>query len=313
MRFSIVVAVYNHRYGLFELDERIHRSMQSMDESNYEVIYVEDRSSDVETWAILKKMAISNDKNKLIRMARNFGQHPAIEAGMLYSSGEYVVLMDCDLQDEPENIPLLYEKLKKEDVHIVYAQRQDRKDSKNKKLGSILFYWLLSYLTGAEFDSSIGTFRIMERKVVDTYLGLPENRKFVSSLFTWMGFSYSTLAVIHGERKEGKSNYSVRKLLKLARSGIIGSSTRLLNLGIYLGLIMAGLAVAAGVFYFIKKIFFSVPVPGYISIILSVLFIGSTNLIVLGIIGEYLSEIFWQLKRRPDFIIDETINFNNEP
>ncbi|MEO0899672.1 MAG: glycosyltransferase family 2 protein, partial [Bacteroidota bacterium] len=183
---SLVIAVYNEGEGLYKLVERIQSSLKEY-EGNYEVILIDDRSPD-NSWEILCELAAQHEELKIVRFIRNFGQHPALSAGMKLARGEYVVLMDCDLQDEPENIIPMYEKMKAEGKYIIYAKRKRRKDPFRKRFTSKLYNKLLSILSGMEVDPEIGTFRLMHKVVVDSFNKLPENRRYVGGLFYWLGF-----------------------------------------------------------------------------------------------------------------------------
>lgn len=307
--FSVVIAVYNEGNGLYPLIERIDSSLE-LYKGKYEVILVDDRSQD-NSWSILNELANKYPYLKLIRFCRNFGQHSAISAGLKFARGEYVVLMDCDLQDEPEYIIPMYEQLITDDKMIVYARRMNRQHQKIKIVFSFLFHKIVSWLSGVKTDPRIGTYRIMKKIVVDSFNLLPEHRRYVGGLFYWMGFDHSTYDVNHKSRVHGESNYSMNKMLALAKLAILSFSTKLLSMGIYIGLISSIFAVGLAVYYLIMKLIYHDVVAGFTATIVSIYFIGGIILIVLGVIGEYLGELFKEIKGRPNFIIEETKNIDN--
>lgn len=309
MRISVVIPVYNEGKSLIKLYGRIVSVLKTM-ECNYEIIMVDDRSSD-DSWQVLKEIALIDSYVKIARLTRNFGQHSTLTAGMELSSGDYIVLMDCDQQDEPENIPLLIEELINKNVHIVYALRFERKDNMMKRIASKLINCILQKLSGYNHDSRIGTFRIFTSFVKDSYLNMPEKNRYLGGMFIWMGFQSGFINVHHQARAHGKSNYNFSRQLKLARLAILSSSTKLLSAGIYLGFIFSIVSIFFAIYYLFNKLIYNVPI-GYTSIIVSIFVSTGLILMVLGIIGEYMREIVDEVKARPTFLIEEKINFQNE-
>jgi glycosyltransferase involved in cell wall biosynthesis len=306
MEISVVIPVYKEGEPLRILCERLVAALSEL-VTSFEVILVDDRSPD-HSWLVMKDIASGNPRVRIARLARNFGQHSALTAGLSLATGRYIVMMDCDQQDSPEDIPALYHKIRNSEAKIVFARRKNRKDSGFKRWTSQLFNNMLELLSGIRFDSEIGTFRIMEKFVAETYLSMPEKNRFIGGMFFWLNFHSDYLDVEHRKRFAGTSNYNLRRLLKLARLGILSSSTKLLSMGIYLGLISSVTSVGFGLYFIGMKLLFNVPF-GYSSIIVSVFFVGSIIMLILGIIGEYLREIFEEVKGRPNYIIEESINF----
>lgn len=304
---SVVIPVFNEGTPLIELCHRILRAISS-EFNACEIILVDDRSKD-NSWQIMRDLAKENRQIKVARLCRNFGQHSALTAGLTLAKGEYIVLMDCDGQDNPENIPLLYQTIVSKNVQIVYAKRKKRKDSLIKRWGSKILNRILGWFSGVSYDSEIGTFRIMKRLVADSYLAMPEKNRFIGGMFYWLNFESATIDVAHQDRAFGKSNYTFGKLVKLARLGVLSSSTKILSLGTYIGLVSGILSIGMGIYYLIQKLLYNV-VIGYTSIIVSIFFVGSIIMLLLGIIGEYLREIYEEVKGRPNFIIEETLNFD---
>lgn len=306
MEISIVIPVYNEGEPLRILCANLITTLQKLT-SEYEIILVDDRSPD-HSWQVMKLLAVENRSIKIARLSRNFGQHSALTAGLSLAGGRYVVMMDCDQQDKPEDVARLYETIKSGDAKIVYARRKNRKDASFKKLTSRWFNRFVEMLSGIRFDPEVGTFRIMDQFVVKTYLSMPEHNRFIGGMFFWLNFKADYLDVEHQARFAGKSNYNLKKLLKLARMGILSSSTKLLSTGIYLGLFSSVFSIVFGLYFILMKLFFDVPL-GFTSVIVSVFFVGSIIMLILGIIGEYLREIFEEIKGRPNYIIEETENF----
>ncbi len=301
---SVVIPVYNEGISLTKFCEEIINYLKKT-EQDYELILVDDRSID-DSWTVLKNISEINDKVISIRLIRNFGQHSALTVGLEYSVGEFAILMDCDGQDNPEYISKLYEKIKLSSSDVVYAKRQKRKGSILSRFGSIIVNYLFTKLSGINFDSRIGTYRIISRKAIDSYLSLPEKRRYFGGLFFWLGFQSDFIDVVHRKRGEGKSNYSILKRIKLTRIGLLNSSTKLLSLGTYLGITSGVISFLSIIYFIYMKFVYDVPL-GYTSIIISIFFVGSILMLLLGIIGEYLSEIYYEVKGRPNYIVDEVI------
>ena len=301
---SIVIPVYNEGISLVTFCEEIILCLQKSSQ-NYELILVDDRSTD-DSWEIMKSISEANDKVISVRLIRNFGQHSALTVGLEYSSGDFAILMDCDGQDDPKYIIKLYEKITSCSLDVIYAKRQERKDSLISRFGSIFVNFLFTKLSGINFDPRIGTFRIISRKAINAYLSLPEKRRYFGGLFFWLGFESDFIDVIHRKRGEGKSTYSILKRIKLTRIGLLNSSTKLLSLGTYFGIVSGIISFLSILYFLYMKLVYDAPL-GYTSIIVSIFFVGSILMLLLGIIGEYLSEIYYEVKGRPNYIVDEVI------
>lgn len=226
----------------------------------------------------------------------------------LLQKGEWVVVMDCDLQDRPDEIPHLLEKAK-EGYELVFAQRQVRQDGFFKKLSSKLFYKVFSYLTDTVQDSSVANFGIYHRKVIDAVVSLGDRIKFFPTMTQWVGFRKTYLPVKHDEQLSGKSSYSWLKLIELAFNNIISFSDKPLRLTIRLGLIMSLFAIFLGILYLYQYFTHKITQLGFASIIISITFFSGLIIFILGIIGIYLGKTFEQVKGRPVHIIDQKLNF----
>ena len=303
--YSVVVPVYGCDGSLQELSERIDKVFQQLS-SRYELILVDDKSSP-ETWSVIKHLAQENKSIKGIELSRNFGQHYAITCGLQYSTGDWVVVMDCDLQDVPEEIPKLIEKAR-EGFDIVFASRKERQDGWFKKLGSKLFYKVLGYLTDTKQDHTIANFGLYHKKVIDAVLSMKDQIRYFPTMVQWVGFKKATLVVNHSEREEGKTSYTFKKLLTLAFNNIIAFSDKPLRITVKFGISISFLSFLVGLFYLIQYFRGEIFQLGFTSLILSIWFLAGTIIIILGIIGIYIGKTFEKAKDRPIHIVNNTIN-----
>ena len=301
---SIVSPVYRAEKILPILVSEINLVMERIGE-DYEIILVDDRSPD-NSWEVMKVLSSQNPKIKSIRLSRNFGQHSAIFAGLTKTKGDWVVVMDCDMQDQPKEIAKLYKKAL-EGYDIVLGQRENRKDKFLKKLSSKLFYKVFNYLSGGQFNNEIGNFGIYKKKVIDSILNINDYIKFFPLFINWIGFRNISIPIEHGEREEGKSSYSISRLLKLAFNVIISFSDKPLRLFINFGLGISILSFILGIYYLYLSITHKITQPGFSSLILSIWFLSGIIISCIGIVGVYLGKTFDQAKNRPTFIIDEEL------
>ncbi|MBX2905391.1 MAG: glycosyltransferase family 2 protein [Taibaiella sp.] len=307
---SIVVTIYNAEEVLPELVDRLQKAALQVTEQ-YELIFIEDRSRD-RSWPVLKAEAAKDSRIKAARFARNFGQHNALTAGLYMAKGNYVVMMDGDLQDEPEVIPRLYENIRQSENEIVYVRRINRKDSGFKRLTSRMYNNIFSVMSGIKLDPHVGTFRIMTRLVNDSFRQFREVHKYIGGVFYWMNFQEGYFDAEHRERKYGKSNYNLSRMLKLALNGMLSFSNKPLNIAMYIGFLSAFGSLCMGLYFISIKLIYNANVPGYYSLIVSLYFIGGLILFVLGIIGQYIGRIYDQTRSRPEFLIQDKINFDHE-
>lgn len=305
---SVVSPVYKGEKLVSKLVEQIIYSVSKITE-NYEIILIEDGSPD-KSWDAIVKECKLNTKVKGIKLSRNFGQHYAITSGLKNAKGEWIVVMDCDLQDNPSEIPRLYEKTK-EGNQIVLAQRKQRSDKFLKRLSSKVFYKLFSYLTDTKQDASVANFGVYNRNVINSILDMGDYYRYFPTLVQWVGYSKSYVPVHHQERDSGVSSYSISKLIKLAFDNIIAFSDKPLRLTIRIGLLVLFTAVAFGIYNIYKYFVGEITELGYASIILSIWFLAGIIILLLGIIGLYLGKTFETLKQRPAFIEEKKINLND--
>lgn len=301
---SIVSPVYRAEKILPLLVSEINLVMERIGE-DYEIILVDDRSPD-NSWEVMKVLSSQNSKIKSIRLSRNFGQHSAIFAGLTKTKGDWVVVMDCDMQDQPKEIAKFYKKAL-EGYDIVLGQRENRKDKFLKKLSSKLFYKVFNYLSGANFDNNVANFGIYHQKTIKSILDMGDYVKFFSLFINWIGFKSVSIPIEHGEREEGKSTYSVGRLFKQAFNVIISFSDKPLRLFINFGLSISILSFILGIYYLYLSITHKITQPGFSSLILSIWFLSGIIISCIGIVGVYLGKTFDQAKGRPTFIIDEEV------
>jgi glycosyltransferase involved in cell wall biosynthesis len=302
---SVVVPVLNESTLIEELITQIKLNSQKITEQ-FEIIIIDDGSID-QTWDLIAKFAGKDKRIKGIKFSRNFGHHYAITAGLQKSIGEWVVVMDGDLQDRPEVIQKLYKKAQ-EGYDIVFVSRINRPEAWYYLITQKIFYWFLSFLSGIEFDNKQANFSIINRKVVAAFNEFPENSRFYVSTIKWLGFNNSFVIAEHGKRFSGKPSYTLRKRIKLAVDVIVAFSERPLRFSIYLGLSVSLFSILGAIYILIKAFLKGFSVVGWSSLIISVFFFGGILLIVLGILGVYIGQIFKEVKSRPLFVISENIN-----
>lgn len=297
---SVVVPVYKAENCLDELYRRLRQALE-MISPDFEIVLVEDCGGD-RSWEVIERLSKQDARVKGIQFSRNFGQHYGITAGLDYCDGDWVVVMDCDLQDRPEEIPRLYAKAQ-EGYDVVLARRGQRQDPLLKRFTSWIFYKLFSYLADIEYDGETGNFRIMSRKVVESFRKMREQLRFFGGIVQWMGFHTASIEVEHAERHEGNSSYTFAKLWKLATETIIAYSDKPLRLAVRFGFLMAFLAFCYGVYALVRATMYDVPILGWSSLIVSLYFIGGIIIAILGILGIYLGKTFDESKKRPLYIV----------
>jgi len=297
---SVVIPVYKAEHCLDELYLRLKFVLENIS-PNFEIVLVEDCGGDG-SWQVIERLSAVDPRVKGIQFSRNFGQHYGITAGLDHCHGDWVVVMDCDLQDRPEEIPRLYAKAQ-EGYDIVLARRGARCDPLLKRVTSWLFYKLFSYLADIDYDGQTGNFRIMSRKVVLSFRRMREQLRFFGGLVQWMGFPTASIEVEHAERYEGHSTYTFDKLWKLATETIIAYSDKPLRLAVRFGFLMALLAFCYGIYALVRATVYGVPIQGWSSLIVSLYFIGGIIIAILGIIGIYLGKTFDESKKRPLYIV----------
>lgn len=305
---SIVVPVYKGESCLVELYRRLRTGLETIT-LDFEIIFVEDCGGD-NSWAIILELVQHDSRVRGIQFSRNFGQHYGITAGLDYCNGDWVVVMDCDLQDRPEEIPRLYNKAQ-EGYDVVLARRGRRNDPVLKRFTSLLFYKIFSYLADMDYDGETGNFRIISRKVVNSYRAMRERLRFFGGLVAWMGYPTASIDVQHDQRFAGQSAYTWLKLWKLASETIIAYSDKPLRLSIRFGFTISVLAFAYGGYIIYRALVHGASITGWSSLIVSLYFLGGVVISILGIIGVYLGKAFDETKRRPLYLAREFLNFDD--
>jgi len=305
IKISVVIPVYMGEVFLPELYERVHAAVETLT-SDWELLLVNDASPD-SSWEKIRELCKRDPAVKGINFSRNFGQHYAITAGLTRASGDWIVVMDCDLQDMPEEIVPLFRKAL-EGFDSVCAQRVLRRDTFMKRMSSKLFYKIFSFLTDTRLDSSIANFGIYHRNVIEAILSMGDSIRYFPAMVQWVGFRRCAIPVRHAERKAGESSYSFMKLCRLAVNTMLAFSDKPLRLFVFIGGFMAVFSLGMAVVYLILSLLGMITVHGYASIIFSIWFLGGFLLMSMGTIGVYIGKIFSQVKNRPTFIISEEIN-----
>lgn len=297
---SVVVPVYKAEVCLHELHRRLTASVSAIT-ADFEILLIEDQGGDG-SWEIICELARQDPRVRGFQFSRNFGQHYGITAGLDHARGEWVVVMDCDLQDRPEEIARLYRKAQ-EGYDVVLALRTRRKDGVFKRFSSYLFFKLFRYLSGLDYDGEAGNFRIISRKVVDTFKSMRENLRLFGGLVTWMGYPTASIQVEHGERYAGESSYTFGKLMDLAFETIIAYSDKPLRLSIKFGILISLAAFVFGIYFAVRTLVSGQTIAGWTSLIVSLYFLGGVIISTLGIIGIYLGKAFDEVKRRPLYVV----------
>lgn len=302
---SIVSPVYRAELIVEELVAQIKASLTKITE-HFEIILVNDCSPD-NSWVKIVQEAEKDSRVKGINLSRNFGQHLAITAGLNYAKGDWVVVMDCDLQDRPDEIPNLYQKAQ-EGWDIVYARRTNRQDKLLKRISSEIFYFVYRYLSGMNTDGSIANFGIYHAKVIDEYNKMKELARSFPSLVQYLGFKSCAIDVKHSERFTGTTSYNLSKLLHLAGDVILSNSNKPLKIAVKLGFLISILSFTIAIYNVFAYFNGFITVPGFTTTVFSIWFVGGLILTFLGIIGLYIGKIFDQVKGRQLFIVSEEIN-----
>jgi glycosyltransferase involved in cell wall biosynthesis len=310
LRFSIVSPVYQAENLVDELVQRLHRVMAELT-AEYEIILVDDRSTD-QSWARIQAQARLDSRVRGLRLSRNFGQHRAITAGLDHCRGEWVVVLDCDLQDRPEEIPALFAAAQR-GYDLVLARRTVRRDSWHKKLLSRLFYRVLSYLTEVPQNPEIANFGIYHRKVIQAVITMRESIRYFPTMVRWVGFRTGYLAVAHASRPAGASTYNLSRRLQLGLDILLANSDKPLRLTVKWGLLLAGGAFVFVPITLLRYWLGQISQPGYTSLIISISFFAGLLLAVMGMVGLYIGKTFEQVKNRPLYLIDEDLKPASTP
>ena len=308
VEISVVSPVYKCGDCVAELHRQLVAVLEPLVPS-FEIILVND-GCPANSWEAVRAVAALDTRVKAINLSRNFGQHYAIAAGVHHCSGNWLVVMDCDLQDRPAEIPNLYRKAL-EGYDIVYALRNNRRDKWMKRALSRCFASIYNVLSDIKIDPSACNFSIASRQVIESYCRLKELNRSYHLLLRWLGFRYTYLQVEHSNRYAGRSAYNIRRGILLAIESVTSQSNKPLILSIRAGFLMSGSAVLVGLYNVQRYLRHGIGVTGWTSMIVSLYFIGGLILANLGLVGLYMGKVFNEVKERPLYLIKETLNFEN--
>lgn len=302
---SIIVPVYNEEKNVTPLLERL---LPILEPHDYEIIFVNDGSRDG-TINTIKDVSAKNKRIKLISFYRNFGHQMALTAGYTHAKGDCIISMDSDLQDPPEIIPQMIDKWHG-GAKVVYAKREKRDvDSYFKKTTASAFYRFINFLSDTPIPEEVGDFRLLDREIVDFLNGLPERSRFLRGLVAWGGYPAQYVYFKREKRFSGETHYTLSKMINFAMEGITAFSIKPLRLASYLGFYAALLGFLGIAYAIVGKIFNPTHlVSGWAALFVGIMFLGGVQLMTIGIIGEYISKIYIEVQRRPQFLIEEKIN-----
>lgn len=302
---SVVSPVYCCEGCLRELCARLTATLGSIT-GEFEIILVDDASPDG-AWKTMRELCAQDSRIKAVGLSRNFGQHYAIAAGLEQASGEWVVVMDCDLQDRPEEIAALYSKAL-EGYDVVFGEREVRRDGWLKRTSSRAFIGVLNYLSGADYDYRTANFGVFHRRVVDAVRSMGDSSRFFPVMVRWTGFRRTSIPIKHEARSEGRSAYTWRRLMRLGLDIILSNSDKPLRLVAVAGIVISMVALAITAYSLLRYLHGDVEVAGYTSLIASMWLLSGVMLFCMGVIGLYVGRVFESVKARPVFIVRERIN-----
>lgn len=303
-KISIIVPCYNESSSLNITYGAISKVLETIENYTYEVIFVDDGSKD-DTLSLIKDISFKDKKIKYVAFSKNFGKEAGMLAGLKYTSGDVAIIMDADLQHPPSLIPKMIS-IYETGFDQVIAKRSRKGEKFYRKWMTILYYKIINNLIDVELVDGIGDFRLLSRRAVDTLINLPEYNRFSKGLFNFIGFDKKVIEYQNEERVSGESKWKMKDLLNYAFDGLFSFNSKPLRILIYLGILIIFLSLCYIVYAFIGVIIYGIETPGYFTIISAVLLLGGVQLISIGIIGEYVGRIFYEVKKRPHFIIKET-------
>lgn len=305
---SIVVPVFNEEESITETVRRLLVLRDKLaQEIDVELVFVNDGSKD-RSLPLLRDIAGDTASVKVISFSRNFGHQIAITAGIDLAAGDYVAVIDADLQDPPELIADMY-RLALTGFDVVYGKRRSRAgETVFKKATAAVFYRLLNYMCEIDIPSDTGDFRLMSRKVVDAFKQLRERHRFVRGMVPWLGYRVAPLEYDRAERFAGETKYPLRKMLAFATNAILSFSSKPLTMAIRLGFLTILAGIAGGSYMLYLKLFTNIPIPGLTAVLLAIVIFSGVQILLIGVVGEYIARIFEEIKGRPLYLVDETIN-----
>ncbi|TLP45742.1 glycosyltransferase family 2 protein [Cohaesibacter sp. CAU 1516] len=302
---SLVVPVFNEEDGIAPFLKAVLPIVEATGQA-CEILFINDGSRD-NTLMALRAASAKDARVKVIDLSRNFGKEAALSAGLDFASGDVIIPMDVDLQDPPELIPDFIAKWR-EGFDVVNGVRVDRsQDTTVKRNSAGLFYWLFNKLSPTHLPNNVGDYRLLDRQVVEAIKVMPERNRFLKGIFAWVGFRTTEIPFARPERTVGTTSWNYWKLWNFALDGMLGYSTVPLRVWTYTGFVLALISFLYGAFIIAKTLLFGADVPGYPSLVTIVLFLSGVQMISLGVIGEYVSRIFIEVKERPLYLVREVI------
>ena len=305
---SLVCPFYNEELGVHAFYEAVCHELSQLELGGYEfeVICVDDGSED-DTLKHLIKLTLEDQRFKVVELSRNFGKEAALTAGLDLAKGDLIIPLDSDLQDPPSLIGQLIRAWENSDADVVLAKRNDRRsDSFSKRITAAAFYDTYNFIAHHKIPTDVGDCRLMTRIVVDALKLLPEKQRFMKGLFAWVGFKTITIDYVRQPRVAGSSKFSIWKLWNFALEGITSFSTLPLRFWTYIGVTGALVTVTYGFFIMLRTLIFGADIPGYASLFVGLLFLGSVQLIGIGVLGEYMGRTYMEAKNRPTYLIRKT-------
>ena len=305
---SVVVPCFDEEAVIRETHRRLVATLETVPELDFELVYVDDGSRDA-TLKVLRELRHADARVRVLALSRNFGHQIAVTAGLRQAAGQVVVIIDADLQDPPEVIPEMLDRWRA-GVDIAYGVRTGRDgETVFKRWTASAYYRLLDRLTNISIPLDTGDFRLMDRAVVDAFLTMPERDRFVRGMVAWTGFRQEPVPYRRAARAAGETKYPIRKMVRLAMDGIVSFSIAPLRLATWLGFLALGLAVAGIAYAVVLRLSTAAWIPGWSLLLISILFLGGLQLVVLGILGEYVGRIYGEVKRRPLYLVKERLGF----
>jgi glycosyltransferase involved in cell wall biosynthesis len=309
---SVVVPVKNEEDGILPFVNRVGAILDDIAaESGWEILFVDDGSTD-NTLSVIVAANQHDHRVRALSLSRNFGKEAALSAGLDHARGSAVIPMDVDMQDPPEVLPEMVARWREGHEMVFGIRRSRAEDSLTKRMTAGLFYRAHNMVSTDKIPENVGDFRLMDRKVIDVIRAMPERNRFMKGLFAWAGFKQASVEYDRGERETGSTKYNYWKLWTLALDGITSASTVPLRIWSYVGALVALFAIGFASWLAIDTMIFGNPVPGYASLMVSVLFLGGIQLISLGVLGEYVGRILTETKQRPLYVIRDTVGIESE-
>lgn len=301
LKVSIVIPCFNEEENIEEISNQIVLRLKK--EFDYEIIFVDDGSKD-RTLEFIKKQQLKKKKFFYISFSRNFGHQNALKAGLDFASGDCVISMDADLQHPPTLINDMLEKWK-EGYEIVYTVRNDKKIGTFKKISSKLFYLILNSLSDYKVEYGAADFRLLDKKIINIIKQMEEPNLFLRGIVSWVGFKQFSISYVPAKRFSGSSKYSIKKMIGLAINGVTSFSVKPLRISVYFGYMVSCSSFLYGIYAITMAIFTTNTISGWTSLLVSTTFLGGIQMIMIGILGEYLGKLFIDVKKRPNYIIKE--------